>query len=103
MVKHSKFWLHFTVNFTLKLNQVAFISCFFPIYLQRHGAFVWDQFSNDHAERLLKQCGYSVSRHDAKTNGVLNKKQTESRDDDIKQESKDTSEQMITTLPPICT
>ena len=90
------------------LNQVTFISWLFPIYIQRHGAFVWDQFSNDHAERLLKQCGYSVPCYDAKTNNVLNnnsdpEKQTESRSEDIKQLSKDTSDQIITTLPPICT
>ena len=83
------------MNVTLMLNKVTFISWLFPIYIQRHGAFVWDQFSNDHAERLLKKCGYSVPCYDAKTNGVLNnnsdpEKQTELRSEDIKQVSKDT-------------
>ena len=85
---------------------------FFSFISQRHGAFVWDQFSKDHAERLLNYYGSPVSGDNSNTKNVVGSKNNnylknhgdlcEGENAEFLKDSGST-EQAATILPPICT
>ena len=78
--------------------------------IQRHGAFVWDQFSKDHAERLLNYytnpvpCDNTTNCDNSNNNNFL-KSQGDSCQGENVEYSKDCSsaKQNTTILPPIST